>query len=82
MASLTWTVPAVPVSQVTVLSAKKVEEKKGLFDWLSDALQKDQLMETDPVLQKDSKNGASNKAPAGGKKSSAPQKKGGFFGKK
>jgi hypothetical protein len=72
-------------SQVMLSSASG--EKKGFLDWLSEALDKSDMVETDAILKGTSRgdgNGAppapkptGAKKPAGAKKPTAP-KKGGF----
>lgn len=40
------------VTKASKSSRGSVEEEKGPFDWIMAGMQKDQLVETDPILQK------------------------------
>lgn len=75
-------------SRVFVTKASKsnrgsTQEEKGLFDWIMAGMQKDQLLETDPVLQKEEDDKSPTKTTGTGTSSvSIPNKKkfGGFGG--
>ncbi|XP_023532336.1 uncharacterized protein LOC111794525 [Cucurbita pepo subsp. pepo] len=65
--------------------AGESKKEKGILDWILGGMEKDQLLETDPVLQKvEGKNGGANNGGTvrGGKKNSVqvPPKKNGVFG--
>lgn len=67
--------------------AGESKKEKGLLDWIIGSLNKDQLLETDPVLQKvEGKNAAAGNGSGtvrGGRKNSVqvpPKKNGGVFG--
>lgn len=63
--------------------AGESKKEKGLLDWIIGSLERDQLLETDPVLQKvEGKDGNSGTV-SGGRKNSVqvpPKKNGGFGG--
>lgn len=81
MASFALLAPPVPSVVAMSAAAAAKSEKKGLFDWLTDALDKNDLLETDPILQKnDSKNGAPPKPVPAAKKPAPKKQGGGFFG--
>nr|ABK25514.1 unknown [Picea sitchensis] len=99
MASLVIALPVGNVVAATSNVAKgSSEKKKGFLDWLGERLQREQLLETDPILRKGNGEGNGNARPpsgrvAAGKKggsasSSSEDKKsgggpfGGLFGKK
>ncbi|KAJ6809056.1 uncharacterized protein M6B38_164275 [Iris pallida] len=76
-------------SRVFVTKASKsdrgsTKEEKGLFDWIMAGMQKDQLLETDPVLQRaeDDKSPSKTTKTTGTGSVSIPNKKkfGGFGG--
>ncbi|KAK4779794.1 hypothetical protein SAY87_015900 [Trapa incisa] len=93
MASLTIALAPASGSVFAATAAKGAggsKQEKGLLDWLLGSLERDQLLETDPVLKKvEEKNGGTT---SGGRKNSVavPQKKkngsfggfGGLFAKK
>ncbi|KAE8039233.1 hypothetical protein FH972_011662 [Carpinus fangiana] len=86
MASLTMAFAPAAGRVVFAATAAKgaggAKEEKGLLDWIVGGLQKeDQLLETDPILQKvEEKNGGSGSASGRKNSVAVPQKKKGGFG--